>query len=48
MILSCIPYAVLFALPFTPLNASESAVAVTVLIVTGESLFAIEIGRAHV
>jgi hypothetical protein len=41
MILSCIPYAVLFALPFTPLNASESAVAVTVLIVTGESLFAI-------
>ena len=41
MILSSIPYAVLFALPFTPLNASESAVAVTVLIVTGESLFAI-------
>ena len=41
MILSCIPYAVLFALPFTSLSASESAVAVTVLIVAGESLFAI-------
>lgn len=32
---------VLFALPFTSLSASESAVAVTVLIVAGESLFAI-------
>ncbi|MDC0625814.1 transporter suffix domain-containing protein [Candidatus Poseidonia alphae] len=41
MILSCAPYAALFAIPFTSLNASESAVAATVLIVTGESLFAI-------
>lgn len=41
MILSCIPYATLFALPFTSLSASQSTVAATVLIVTGESLFAI-------
>lgn len=41
MVLSCIPYAALFAVPFTPLSTSESAIAVTALIVSGETLFAI-------
>jgi len=40
MILSCIPYIALFAIPFTSLSASESAVTATVLVVTGETLFA--------
>jgi hypothetical protein len=41
MVLSCVPYAALFAVPFMPLSTSESAVTVTVLIVLGETLFAI-------